>query len=274
MLHPPTVCTLLSGRGSAVKGRHSRPARLPLCVSEARPGVFSANHAVLVSPYYGPHGGEKKLPVRPRRWAPPQSGRTMRDLPPGLPHAEDVIEPFVTLASLIHMISRPHLGVSTLVLTRRNAIIVAKQTTALDLLSQGRLILGVVGHREEEFAFLGADYAHRGAITDKPIVLLQTPWREPRFLPRPEGLAAPRGPGRCPGADDAGGAHSPARAARAVTLGTNAWRISRRSRCAACSRRRITRSGHGWPSRPSVRLFDDQDFACCEGHVVAVGRVA
>ena len=95
----------------------------------------------------------------------------MRDLPPGSPHAEDVIEPFVTLASLIHMISRPHLGVSTLVLTRRNAIIVAKQTTALDLLSQGRLILGVVGHREEEFAFLGADYAHRGPAYFVPVAL-------------------------------------------------------------------------------------------------------
>ncbi len=147
----------------------------------------------------------------------------MRDLPPGSPHAEDVIEPFVTLASLIHMISRPHLGVSTLVLTRRNAIIVAKQTTALDLLSQGRLILGVVGHREEEFAFLGADYAHRGAITDKPIVLLLDPWRETRFLPRPEGLAAPRGPGRGP-------------------RGRRWWSASHRSRCP---------SGNAWDEGPA-----------------------
>ena len=68
-----------------------------------------------------------------------------------------------------------------LVLPQRNAIIVAKQAAALDLLSQGRFILGVgIGHREEEFAFLGADYARRSAITDESIALLRTLWREPR----------------------------------------------------------------------------------------------
>jgi probable F420-dependent oxidoreductase len=101
--------------------------------------------------------------------------------PPGFPHAEGVIEPFVTLASLIHLVPRLHLGISTLVLPQRNAIIVAKQAAALDLLSQGRFILGVgVGTREEDFAFLGADFAHRGAIMDESIALLRTLWREPR----------------------------------------------------------------------------------------------
>ena len=103
--------------------------------------------------------------------------------PPGpeFQHAEGVIEPFVTLASLIHLVPRLHLGVSVLVLPQRNAIIVAKQAATLDLLSQGRFILGVgIGHREEEFAFLGADFEHRGAITDESIALLRTLWREPR----------------------------------------------------------------------------------------------
>jgi alkanesulfonate monooxygenase SsuD/methylene tetrahydromethanopterin reductase-like flavin-dependent oxidoreductase (luciferase family) len=101
--------------------------------------------------------------------------------PPAVPSPEGVIEPFVTLASLIHLVPRLHLGVSVLVLPQRNATVVAKQAPALDLLSQGRFILGVgVGHRAEEFAFLGADYAHRGAITDESIALLRTLWREPR----------------------------------------------------------------------------------------------
>jgi probable F420-dependent oxidoreductase len=100
---------------------------------------------------------------------------------PASSYAEGVIEPFVTLASLIHLVPRLHLGVSTLVLPQRNAIIVAKQAATLDLLSEGRFILGVgVGHREDEFAFLGADFAHRGAITDESIALLRTLWREPR----------------------------------------------------------------------------------------------
>jgi probable F420-dependent oxidoreductase len=101
--------------------------------------------------------------------------------PPGYPQAEGVIEPFVTLASLIHVVPRLHLGISTLVLPQRNAIVVAKQAAALDRLSQGRFILGIgVGTREEDFRFLGADFARRGAVTDESIALLRTLWREPR----------------------------------------------------------------------------------------------
>ena len=95
--------------------------------------------------------------------------------------AAGVIEPIVTLASLIHLVPRLHLGIAVLVLPQRNAIIVAKQAATLDLLSQGRLMLGVgVGWREAEFRLLGADFAHRGAVTDESITLLRTLWREPQ----------------------------------------------------------------------------------------------
>ena len=60
---------------------------------------------------------------------------------------EGVIEPFVTLASLIHLVPRLHLGISALVLPQRNAIIVAKQAAALDLLSEGRFVYPRGGHR-------------------------------------------------------------------------------------------------------------------------------
>ncbi len=92
---------------------------------------------------------------------------------------ESVIEPLVTLASLIHLTPRLHLGLAVLILPQRNAIVVAKQAAALDLLSQGRVILGVgTGKVKAEFEFLGADFAHRGAITDEAITLLRTLWRE------------------------------------------------------------------------------------------------
>lgn len=93
--------------------------------------------------------------------------------------AEQVIEPLVTLASLIHLVPRIRLGTSVLVLPQRNPILVAKQTAALDLLSGHRLILGVgIGHRAEEFALLGADYASRAAVTNESIEVMQTLWRE------------------------------------------------------------------------------------------------
>jgi probable F420-dependent oxidoreductase len=95
-------------------------------------------------------------------------------------NVDQIIEPLITLASLVHLVPRLKLGTSVLVLPQRNAMLVAKQTAALNLLSEGRFILGVgIGHREEEFKLLGADYAHRAAITDEAIEVLQTLWREP-----------------------------------------------------------------------------------------------
>jgi probable F420-dependent oxidoreductase len=91
-----------------------------------------------------------------------------------------VIEPFVTLASLVHLVPRLTLGIAVLVLPYRNAILVAKQAAALDILSQHRLILGVgIGHMAREFALVGADYASRSPITDEQIEVVQALWREP-----------------------------------------------------------------------------------------------
>jgi probable F420-dependent oxidoreductase len=91
-----------------------------------------------------------------------------------------VIEPLVTLASLVHLVPRLTLGTHVLILPQRNAILVAKQAAALHLLSQQRLILGVgIGWRAEEFALMGADFTQRAAVTDEAIEVLQTLWREP-----------------------------------------------------------------------------------------------
>jgi probable F420-dependent oxidoreductase len=91
-----------------------------------------------------------------------------------------VIEPLVTLASLVHLVPRLTLGTNVLVLPQRHPILVAKQAAALHLLSEGRLILGIgIGHRSAEFALLGADFAHRAAATDEALEVLQALWREP-----------------------------------------------------------------------------------------------
>ena len=98
------------------------------------------------------------------------------------------------------------LGTHVVVLPQRNAIIVAKQVAALDLLSESRLILGVgVGWRAEEFKLLNADFEHRGALADESIEVMRTLWREPvasfhgqfydfsdaLFLPKPVGGSLP-----------------------------------------------------------------------------------
>ena len=92
-----------------------------------------------------------------------------------------IIEPLITLASLTHLAPLVQFGTSVLVLPQRNALVVAKQVAALDVLTGGRFILGIgVGWNESEFRFLNADFAQRGAVTDEAIEVMRALWREPQ----------------------------------------------------------------------------------------------
>jgi probable F420-dependent oxidoreductase len=96
---------------------------------------------------------------------------------PGIGH---ILEPLITLASLIHLTPRLTLGTSVLVLPQRNAIVVAKQVAALDVLAGGRCVLGVgLGWHAPEFAMLNADFARRGEMGDEAIEVMRTLWQEP-----------------------------------------------------------------------------------------------
>jgi probable F420-dependent oxidoreductase len=67
--------------------------------------------------------------------------------------------------------------VGVLVLPQRQPVLLAKQLASLDVLSGGRLTVGVgVGHIEEELRALGATLEHRGAMTDEYIEVVQTLW--------------------------------------------------------------------------------------------------
>lgn len=58
-------------------------------------------------------------------------------------------------------------------LTYRHPLVTAKSFATLDLLSDGRAIIGVgVGHVEKEFAALEVDFASRGAATDRALTML------------------------------------------------------------------------------------------------------
>src|SRR5919204_194432 len=72
----------------------------------------------------------------------------------------------------------PRLPASTGPIRRsRNPVNLALEAAALDVLSEGRLILGVgAGWMREEFATLGIDPAERGARTDEYIQVLRTLW--------------------------------------------------------------------------------------------------
>ena len=56
----------------------------------------------------------------------------------------------------------------------------AKQATALQLLSGGRFVLGVgVGIHEGEYARAGVDYTRRGALMDEGIAEMRRAWANP-----------------------------------------------------------------------------------------------
>jgi probable F420-dependent oxidoreductase len=86
-------------------------------------------------------------------------------------------EPFVFMSWLSHFSERLVLMTATLTLPMRQTPIVAKQAAELDLLTGGRLILGVgVGWNSEEYAALGMDFHTRGARIDEQIEVLRALW--------------------------------------------------------------------------------------------------
>ena len=90
-----------------------------------------------------------------------------------------ILEPVTTLAYLAAVTTRLHLGFSVLVLPYRHPVLNAKMLGTLDVISNGRLIVGAgVGWMAEEFAALDADFDARGAVTDEHITLLKSFWTE------------------------------------------------------------------------------------------------
>jgi probable F420-dependent oxidoreductase len=83
-------------------------------------------------------------------------------------------ECLTTLAFLAAATSALRLGTSVVVAPLRNPIVLAKQVATLDVLSGGRVTLGVAaGYSQREFVTLGADFSTRGAWTDETIAILR-----------------------------------------------------------------------------------------------------
>ena len=79
------------------------------------------------------------------------------------------------------------LGTSVLVLPYHNPIRLAKTAATLDVLSGGRLTLGIgVGVIEQELEAMGSSFGERGAITDESIAIMKELWtqEDPSYLGR------------------------------------------------------------------------------------------
>ena len=94
-------------------------------------------------------------------------------------------EPLTLLSYVAAYTQRVGLGTSVLVLPYHNPLRLAKTAATLDVLSGGRLILGVgVGGVPQESEAMGSPYAERGAITDEAIAIMKELWtqEEPSFV--------------------------------------------------------------------------------------------
>jgi probable F420-dependent oxidoreductase len=89
-------------------------------------------------------------------------------------------EPFVMLGYLAGLTHRIELSTGVLVLTQRQTALVAKQAAEVQILSRGRLRLGVgSGWNYVECEAMGAAWTRRGERLDEQVELLRRLWSEP-----------------------------------------------------------------------------------------------
>lgn len=98
--------------------------------------------------------------------------------PPSPMEPQDpALDPLLALAWAAAHTTTLRLATGIVILPQRNPVVLAKQIASLDVLSRGRFTLGVgVGYLEPEFRAIGADFAHRGAVTDDHLDAMQHLW--------------------------------------------------------------------------------------------------
>jgi len=95
------------------------------------------------------------------------------------PVYRSVLDPMVALGYAAARTSRIRLGVAVLNLPFVSPAYLAKQATTVDVLSGGRLDLGLgIGWMPEEFAATGGSTARRGARTEEYLAVLRTLWAD------------------------------------------------------------------------------------------------
>jgi probable F420-dependent oxidoreductase len=100
------------------------------------------------------------------------------------------LDPFVALSFAAATTTRLRLQTNLLIPAYRHPLLVAKAAATLDVLSGGRVILGVgAGYLEAEFRALEADFDNRNAALDGALVTIRQAWSgavgDVACLPRP-----------------------------------------------------------------------------------------
>src|SRR5215813_3994578 len=93
--------------------------------------------------------------------------------------ADPILDPVATLAFLAGRTSSVRLGTGVIVLPLRNPVVLAKELATVDVLSGGRLILGVgVGYIAREFEAVGVPFGGRGARIEEYLAAMRAIWTQ------------------------------------------------------------------------------------------------
>jgi probable F420-dependent oxidoreductase len=107
-------------------------------------------------------------PDRPGGWTGPYT------------HREMFHEPFVLFGWLAALTQRIELVTGVLILPQRQTALVAKQAAQVDVLSGGRLRLGVgIGWNRVEYDALNEDFTNRGKRIEEQVHVLRELWTKP-----------------------------------------------------------------------------------------------
>lgn len=146
-------------------------------------------------------------------------------VPPSPMNPEDpILDPVVALTYLAAHTRSVRLGTGIIILPQRNPLVLAKELASLDVLSGGRLIVGVgIGYLEPEFRALGAPFEQRGPRTVEYISAMRAIWNEdhPGFagsFASFSGVQARPRPVQAGGPPVVMGGHSPGAYRRAVEI--------------------------------------------------------
>jgi alkanesulfonate monooxygenase SsuD/methylene tetrahydromethanopterin reductase-like flavin-dependent oxidoreductase (luciferase family) len=104
----------------------------------------------------------------------------------------DSWDPLISLTAAAAVTERINLVTCILQLPNRNEVLVAKQVACLDLLSNGRVRLGIAaGGRESDFDVLGASFHDRGKRFSKQVARLREIWTDARQSTVEHGVTGP-----------------------------------------------------------------------------------
>jgi len=138
------------------------------------------------------------------------------------------LHPSTLLAYIANVTEEIKLGTGITLIAQRNPVVLAKEMGSLDVISSGRLLLGIgAGYLHQEFSALGVDFSSRGAKTDESIEIIRALWNQTnpeyqgKFIQFKNIQAQPR-PIQAGGPPIIIGGTSPAALRRTVTHG-NGW---------------------------------------------------